>query len=196
MSRRSSDRGSLVPDFNLWQGVAETVRPLKRERAKVLPRPADAPPPLTDASAPRPRKSHVRPMPSYRPEGLPGRPPGHGIEPGMRKRLQRGTLEIDGTLDLHGMRQAEAHAALSRFIHARVARGDRTILVITGKGLKKLGPDAATIVEAGVLRSMLPIWLGEPSLAPMVAGWDAAAQGHGGEGAFYVRLRRAAALAR
>ena len=108
----------------------------------------------------------------------------------MKKRLQRGTLEIDGTIDLHGMRQVEAHAALSRFIHARVARGDRTLLVITGKGLKKLDRDAAVIVEAGVLRSMLPIWLSEPNLAPLVAGWDAAAQGHGGDGAFYVRLRR------
>jgi DNA-nicking Smr family endonuclease len=94
------------------------------------------------------------------------------------------------------MRQAEAHAALSRYIHRSVARGERTILVITGKGLKKLGPDAAVIVEAGVLRSMLPIWLSEPALAPLVAGWDVAAQSHGGEGAFYVRLRRAASLAK
>jgi DNA-nicking Smr family endonuclease len=107
----------------------------------------------------------------------------------MKKRLQRGRLEIDGTIDLHGMRQVEARAALGRFIHARVARGDRTILVITGKGLKKLERDAATIVEAGVLRTMLPIWLSEPGLAPLVAGWDAAAQHHGGDGAFYVRLR-------
>jgi DNA-nicking Smr family endonuclease len=38
---------------------------------------------------------------------------------------------------------------------------------------------------------MLPIWLSEPNLAPLVAGWDVAAQGHGGDGAFYLRLRRA-----
>jgi DNA-nicking Smr family endonuclease len=41
-----------------------------------------------------------------------------------------------------------------------------------------------------VLRAMLPVWLSEPGLAPLVAGWDTAAQGHGGDGAFYVRLRR------
>jgi DNA-nicking Smr family endonuclease len=39
---------------------------------------------------------------------------------------------------------------------------------------------------------MLPMWLAEPALAPYVAGFDIAAQGHGGEGAFYVRLRRVA----
>ena len=29
-----------------------------------------------------------------------------------------------------------------------------------------------------------------PELMPLVAGWDQSAQGHGGEGAWYVRLRR------
>src|SRR5205823_4649778 len=106
------------------------------------------------------------------------------IEPRMRRRLVRGQIEIDGTIDLHGMRQGEARAALQRFVLARAARGDRTVLVITGKGLKKI--DDNTIVERGVLRSMLPIWLGEPTLAPLIAGWDISAQGHGGEGAYYV----------
>jgi DNA-nicking Smr family endonuclease len=192
MAKREPDQ--RPPDFHLWHEVAATVRPLKRVRRK----PAQHPPDHGSAAPPpRPRKPAMAiAMPAYRSDGKPSRPPGHGIEPGMKKRLQRGTMEIDGTIDLHGMRQAEAHAALSRFIHRSVARGDRTILVITGKGLKKLGPDAAVIIEAGVLRSMLPIWLGEASLAPVVAGWDVAAQAHGGEGAFYVRLRRAAALVR
>jgi DNA-nicking Smr family endonuclease len=186
-----------VPDLHLWHQVAETVSPLKRSRRKRLMQMANEPLPIPDANA-KPRKSPVPviAMPSYRSDGRPSRPPGHGIEPGMKRRLMRGTMDIDGKIDLHGMRQAEAHAALSRFIHARVARGDRTILVITGKGLKKLERDAATIIDTGVLRTMLPIWLTEPALAPMVAGWDAAAQSHGGEGAFYVRLRRAAALVR
>jgi DNA-nicking Smr family endonuclease len=116
-------------------------------------------------------------------------PPG-AIEPKLRKRLGRGRIAIDGTLDLHGMRQNEAYGALTRFLHARVSRGDRTILVITGKGLKKVNGDPTTIVERGVLRTMLPIWLNSPELRPLVAGWDQSAQPHGGEGAWYVRLRR------
>jgi DNA-nicking Smr family endonuclease len=103
----------------------------------------------------------------------------------------RGQIEIDGTLDLHGMRQVEAHDALQRFVAARHRRGDRTVLVITGKGLKKVDGDATRILEKGVLRAMLPLWLSTPNLAPLIAGWSPAAQGHGGEGAFYVRLRRA-----
>lgn len=101
----------------------------------------------------------------------------------------RGQLPIDATIDLHGLRQAEAHAALCRFIAARHRRGDRTVLVITGKGLKKMGYGA--IEQRGVLRTMLPIWLTEPALNFMVAGWEVSAQSHGGEGAYYVRLKRA-----
>ena len=184
-----------IPDFHLWHDVAGTVAPLKRQRQRALLRLADEPLPMPAPAAPPARPKPAIgpiPMPSYQADGRPGRGPGHGIEPGMKKRLQRGTLQIDATIDLHGMRQTEAHTALTRFVQARVARGDRTILVITGKGLKKLERDAATIVEAGVLRSMLPVWLSQPGLAPMIAGWDMAAQHHGGEGAFYVRLRRAA----
>jgi DNA-nicking Smr family endonuclease len=192
MARRHPDKSPALPDFHLWHDVARTVTPLRRARP--------LPPDESHTPAAPVAKSRKAPvihfMPPYRSDGRPGRAPGHGIEPGMLKRLQRGTLEIDGTIDLHGMRQAEAHAALSRFIHARVGRGDRTVLVITGKGLKKLGPDAAVIVEAGVLRAMLPVWLSEPGLAPVVAGWEAAAQPHGGDGAFYVRLRRAGHSAR
>lgn len=186
-----SKRRPLLPDFHLWHDVAQTVSPLGRLRHAPLVRLGDEPLPVPAAPPPRPKKLNpIRLMPSYTPSGLPGRPPGYGIEPNLRRKLQRGHVEIDGTIDLHGMRQAEAHAALRRFINARVSRGDRTVLVITGKGLKKLDRDAAVIIEAGVLRSMLPVWLSDPTLSPLIAGWEPAAQGHGGDGAFYVRLRR------
>jgi DNA-nicking Smr family endonuclease len=191
MSKRDQKRP--LPDWHLWTELVRTVDPLRPKRPKPLLSMAGGPLPVP-ALAPAPEKPrrHPRlPMPSYQSDGKPGyQAPGQAIEPRLRQRLGRGQIEIDGTLDLHGMRQAEAHAALLRFIHARSNRGDRTLLVITGKGLKKVNGDAATIVERGVLRSMLPLWLAEPDLAPLIAGWDVSAQGHGGEGAYYVRLRR------
>lgn len=181
-----------LPDWHLWAEVAQTVSSLHRTRLrealKLNSQPLPLPRPSPGARA-RPIKLPP-PMPSYQSSGKPGRQANQVIEPKLKRKLTRGHIDIDGTIDLHGMRQAEAHGALSRFIHARVGRGDRTILVITGKGLKKVDGDAAVIVERGVLRSMLPIWLSEPNLAPLIAGWDVAAQGHGGDGAFYVRLRR------
>jgi DNA-nicking Smr family endonuclease len=176
------------PDFHLWDEVIATVAPLKPRRrrpsmaaapeAKAAPQPRPKPPPLVIA------------MPSYQSPQTPGKPVVGGIEPRLRQKLGRGLVPIDGALDLHGMRQGEARAALARYLEARSQRGDRTILVITGKGLKKVNGDPTTIVERGVLRTMLPIWLNSPDLAPLVAGWDQSAQGHGGEGATYVRLRR------
>lgn len=190
-SKSGKRRAGTVPDLHLWREVAETVAPLKQRHPRSLMSLADEPLPVPAAAPERAKRPKINtPMPSYHPDGRPGRPPGHGIEPRMKKRLQRGTMEIDGTIDLHGMRQVEARAALTRFINARVARGDRTILVITGKGLKKLSRDAATIIEAGVLRTMLPVWLSEQPLAALIAGWDSAAQHHGGVGAYYVRLRQ------
>lgn len=176
------------PDFHLWTEVTRTVSPLPR---RPLPEPADA---HIAAPTPRPRLA-VRQAPSFpsyqappqrvEPELRPH------IEPKMRRKLMRGRIDIDGTLDLHGMRQNEARSALNRFLVSRWSRGDRTILVITGKGLKKLDDAGTQIIERGILRSMLPSWLSEPGLAPIVAGWDYSAQMHGGEGAFYVRLKRA-----
>jgi DNA-nicking Smr family endonuclease len=194
MSRRRDGKPRL-PDWHLWFEVSKTVSPLRPARQPIVDLEAE-PLPLPQPGGPKPPapskpKRPVVAMPSYQSDKRPGKkPPRPGIEPNLRQRLIRGREEIDGTIDLHGMRQVEAHAALTRFIHARYARGDRTLLVITGKGLKKLEDDAAVIVERGVLRQMLPIWLTEPGLAPLVSGWDMAAQGHGGDGAYYVRLRR------
>lgn len=188
MSKRRDGKPKL-PDWHLWFEVSKTVSPLRPARQPIVDL-GDEPLPLP---SPAKRLTPQRPalvMPPYQSDGRPGKKPRAGIEPNLKQRLIRGREEIDGTIDLHGMRQVEAHGALTRFIHARHARGDRTLLVITGKGLKKLSDDAAVIVERGVLRQMLPIWLNEPHLSPLVAGWDAAAQGHGGDGAFYVRLRR------
>ncbi|HVY50224.1 MAG TPA: Smr/MutS family protein [Devosia sp.] len=186
MVRRGGPRKPPLADFHLWDEVARSVLPLKPRRSLRL----KAPLPLPPAVPPEPKPPRIIAMPPYQSAETPGRGRPGVIEPRLRQKLGRGRVPIDGTLDLHGMRQNEAYAALSRYLRARVARGDRTILVITGKGLKKLNGDPTQIVERGVLRSMLPIWLSGPELMPLVAGWDQAAPGHGGEGAWYVRLRQ------
>ena len=193
MSKRSVTTRPRLRDWHLWTEVKRTVTPLRPDLAaeledEPLPIPAAKPTPVFDKGA----KWRGPSLPAYQPPagGRRQSEPGQVIEPGMTRRLMRGRVEIDGTIDLHGLRQAEAHAALTRYVLARAARGDRTLLVITGKGLKKT--DDLQILDRGVLRAMLPVWLSEPALAPFIAGWHVAAQGHGGEGAFYVRLRRGA----
>ncbi len=89
-------------------------------------------------------------------------------------------MPIDVRLDLHGLTQARAHRALDHFIDQAVARGARTLLVITGKGV---GGD-------GVLRQMMPRWLAEGPHTARVLRVEPAHVKHGGGGAWYVYLRR------
>lgn len=194
MSKRDPRR--LPHDFHLWTVVASTVDPLRRKGllklgTGPLPIPVEEAPAPSAGKAPPKRQAPRQPfLPPYQ-APLPSAPtPAKVVEPSIRKKLGRGRIEIDGTIDLHGMTQHEARAALHRYLHSRVARGDRTVLVITGKGSKTDNDYVAAMSERGILRTMLPIWLSEPSLAPLVSGWSLAARGHGGEGAWYVRLRR------
>jgi DNA-nicking Smr family endonuclease len=105
-------------------------------------------------------------------------------------------VSIDARLDLHGMRQRDAHARLRAFLLDAHARGCRTVLVITGKGGESTQQDhlARAMGEArrGVLRQGVPHWLEEPDLRAIVLSYTSASVRHGGEGALYVQLRKAA----
>ncbi|WP_029010896.1 Smr/MutS family protein [Azospirillum halopraeferens] len=97
-------------------------------------------------------------------------------------RLRKGRMEIDGRIDLHGMTQDQAHGALAAFIHRCRHEGRRCVLVITGKG--NFSPDG------GILRRVVPRWLAEPALRPLILAVQAAQPRHGGDGALYVLIRR------
>jgi DNA-nicking Smr family endonuclease len=90
--------------------------------------------------------------------------------------LRRGRLDPESRLDLHGLTQDGAHRALLRFLLRAQSDGQRLVLVITGKG--------------GVLRSQLPLWLGQSDARVLVGGVQEAHVKHGGAGAFYVTLRK------
>ncbi|MET0257327.1 MAG: Smr/MutS family protein [Methylobacterium sp.] len=161
--------------------AAETPRPVPPV-PKPVPKPlAHRPVRLADlAPAPpaaQPRPSRVTTAP---------KPP--GLERRERMGLRRGSLAIDARIDLHGLYQADAHAALVGFLlHARAA-GHARVLVVTGKGGDR-GSEAA-FSERGVLRRSVPHWLRGGELGHFVLGFEEAARHHGGAGALYVRLRR------
>lgn len=110
------------------------------------------------------------------------------------RRISSGRTQIDARLDLHGLRQSEAHTALRRFLISSSARGCRTVLVITGKGARAMDNEAdwssSIGAERGVLKRMVPLWLSEPDLRSVVVSYTSAHVRHGGEGALYIRLRR------
>jgi DNA-nicking Smr family endonuclease len=103
-----------------------------------------------------------------------------------RSQLSRGRKQIEGRLDLHGMTQSRAHRALLSFLQRASGDGLAFVLVITGKG-RVSGPETGR----GVLRRLVPEWLSLPEFRALVVGFEQAHVGHGGEGALYVRVRRA-----
>ncbi|TFZ60788.1 DNA mismatch repair protein MutS [Methylorubrum sp. Q1] len=137
--------------------------------------------------APEIARASAAPTPPLPPASL-GAP---GLERRERRGLERGTLTIEARIDLHGLYQAEAHAALVGFLLRSRAAGHARVLVVTGKGGEDFGGrDRAGFSERGVLRRSVPHWLRGPELRGLVLGFEEAARHHGGGGALYVRLRR------
>ncbi len=60
--------------------------------------------------------------------------PAEGLERQARLALRRGRRGIEARLDLHGMVQSEAHAALTGFLLRARAAGHTYVLIVTGKG--------------------------------------------------------------
>jgi DNA-nicking Smr family endonuclease len=112
---------------------------------------------------------------------------------GLRQ-VASGKVAIDAVLDLHGLRQGDAHARLRAFLARAQAQGHRMLLVITGKGGEAETGDYLASVDRpgrGILRRSVPQWLEEPGLRAIVLSYTAASPRHGGNGALYVRLRKA-----
>jgi DNA-nicking Smr family endonuclease len=180
MSKRESES-----DAALWERVARTAKPLDKRRAAKGP---PAKPPAEPAKETRAAK----PAPKARPKSAPAARSAP-LDRQTARRLERGAVAVEARLDLHGMRQKEAHAALRRFVRSAQAKGYRHVLVITGKGAE---PDRnRPFYEAetrGVLRAAVPHWLAAADLAPLIVSYAEAPRRLGGEGALYVRLRRRA----
>ena len=175
-------------DDELWARVARSARPLKKGRAAQAPGAAPKPPtkaPAKESSTPaKPSAKPVaKPVPTARSEAL---------DRQTARKLEGGRLAVEARLDLHGMRQRDAHAALRKFLKWAQTKDYRHVLVITGKGAP--ADDSRPFYEAderGVLRQAVPHWLSQPDLASVVVSYAEAPRRLGGEGALYVRLRKA-----
>lgn len=200
MSRR---RGLTPEDRSLWSRVAATAAPLHPGRRQPVavptPSPPTAPRRLAPPEAPtfelrpfRVGETALRPGTTASLAGSPAEVLArHPVRMDAKayKRMNRGRLAPEARLDLHGMTLAAAQPELTRFILDSHAAGRRLVLVITGKG-KSGGRDAPLPVRPGALRHHVPHWLHLPPLAGVVLQVTAAHHRHGGEGAYYVYLRR------
>ncbi len=142
---------SLTEDEDaLWRGVARSVKPLRARPPKRVtevvapPAPVKAKPKIRSSRSPVCRlcmRAIPAPAPSI-PSPDTDRPP-------HRKRLRAATGRSTRGSTCMAMTQAEAHAALSRFLHRVQADGAKFVIVVTGKGGRGNS-------EHGVLRRQVP----------------------------------------
>jgi DNA-nicking Smr family endonuclease len=164
----------------LWLDV---TRGVQRRPGAVLPEPGRAKPERPEKPAKSDALKAAPAAPSQSRPALPGLAP---LETRARQRLARGMMAVDAAIDLHGMRQQEAHRALHGFLNRAQREGAKIVLVVTGKGDSR----PADGLETGVLRRAVPLWLRAPEWRNLIVGFEEATRTHGGAGALYVRLRR------
>lgn len=174
IKKRKHTKALSTDDQTLWQDVTKSVKPLvaRKKSAKALPPPK----PLAE------KKSVVIRPQTLKTSASAIRPASSGFEIDRRThdRVKRGQKKIEARLDLHGLRQEEAHDRLCVFIKKSYAAQKRMLLIITGKGER----------GQGVLRENVPRWLKTGECSSKILTIEQAQIKDGGSGAFYVFLRR------
>ena len=189
MSDRQPRRRPTQAEIEMWHAVLQDVKPLSGR--KRVPRPMPPPqsraePPVQSKLPPAPPPPPSRPQPL--PELIPGLPV--GLDHNSGRRLKQGRYQVEARLDLHGMTQEQAYYALMAFLVRSAEMDRRCVLIITGKGFRRLGEGGDGARETGILRSLLPRWLNERANRERVLAVTEAQPKDGGGGAFYVLLRR------
>ncbi|MGE3623611.1 MAG: Smr/MutS family protein [Bdellovibrionales bacterium] len=162
-------------DEKLWRAYAKDIKPLKPVKIKAdLP---STPPPAHPAGAKQPARRAAAKLveTGVTVADFTVSPDSH-----WKNKLQRGDIDIQARLDLHGKSQEEAQMALDDFLERQIQSRHRHLLVITGKGRD----------GTGVLRQGLKNWLQASEFSRRILVVRPAAMRHGGDGAFYVVLRR------
>ena len=186
----ASDSIAASGGDELWHALTKTVTPLegRPDAPKVKPRKM-----LGERFDDRPLAVdwHIGDSPDPTPR----------VDRKTRKRLGKGQQDVDRSVDLHGLTQDQAFRHLKSVIEGAIKRGDKTLLVVTGKGGARFSQsgDGTPIAQrtradfdqfGGVLKRMVPIWLEGAELKPFIEAYGEAAKEHGGEGALYIILRR------
>lgn len=186
---RRKPRGLTSGERQLWSDVTKDIRPLAPSAQTLHPK-KQSQSELKTAGKPKSSPTATKPKGGPVFTDLPA-PTTPAMDKRRFQRLVRGKLEIDATLDLHGLTADQARLRLRGFVTQAQFAGFRLLLIITGKGRSDGGRrDEFNRPRRAVIRESLPGWLSEPSLAPKVLQVTPAHPKHGGAGAFYVYLRR------
>lgn len=184
----------LAPEESaLWKKVTATVKPLPKAKAPLAPTapPTVKPPPPTPRNTAAPAAAPPRApakLPPLRRTHQTATLDGH-----WDRRLRKGLVRPDLSIDLHGHTLASAQALLDDAIGRALLRGARVLLVVAGRlrpGADRLPQMHGDPRPRGAIRASLPDWLAYSPYADQIVALRPAHVSHGGAGAVYVILRR------
>lgn len=189
-----SGRKLAPEEAALWKRVIATVRPIApvkpppRDKPVVAAKPvapaAATPPPPPKFAAPRLVKQapvRVQHVPMRKEAGE------NTLDGTWDRRLSRGLVSPESSIDLHGYNLTSAYDRLDFGLAQAIARGDRVLLLITGKPPR---PESERPHARGAIRAAVGDWLASSRHADRIAAVRAAHPRHGGSGALYIVLRR------
>lgn len=189
-------RGLSPDEAALWEQVAATITPIHPARP-LAHKPEAAPQPQSQPQSlplpPKRVKGRIPPpRPAPAPPSLPVARPleSKGLDSSWDRKLARGAIAPDVTIDLHGLGLDAAHGRLTGGIAQALAMGSRVILLIAGKHRPHDEHDLRGS-RRGAIRAKLLDWLAHSPYADRIAAVRPAQPRHGGAGAVYIVLRKA-----
>mgnify|MGYP001301961846 CR=1 FL=1 len=112
---------------------------------------------------------------------------------GLNKSIKKGMFKIDKKIDFHGKSLLESEDSFKSTILECYESGHRCLLFVTGKGLfrpKNSENNNEPKLYHGVIRAAFVEWVRSKKFAKYILSYEKASIGHGGDGAFYVYLRK------
>lgn len=110
----------------------------------------------------------------------------------IKKSIKKGFFKIDQKVDFHGNSLLESEELFSTTIVQCYQGGQRCVLFVTGKGLYKHDEKDENKPKLfyGLIRKSFLGWVKSNKFSKFILSYEGASVEHGGDGAFYVYLRK------
>jgi DNA-nicking Smr family endonuclease len=103
----------------------------------------------------------------------------------LARKFKREEIKVEAVLDLHGVKEKDAHDKVLNFIKSCYNNQKRCVLIITGKGISD-----DPFSGKGILKKSVPGWLYSDDVGSLILAYKNPSEALGGAGALYILLRK------
>lgn len=165
----------------LWGRVIATVSPMHVVKANVESKPTPKPAPVKKVVAKT--ALPVKPAPATKT----AQPPANNLDGHWDRRINKGGIVPDVSIDLHDSNLSGAYARLDGALEQAIAQKLKVVLLVTGK---PRAHDRTSGQGRGAIAAVVRDWLGASRHAMHISAVRNAHPRHGGTGALYIILKR------